>query len=100
MPSLVTLVWVLAGISVSASAPTARPAAFNDFDILRLLFPLVIFSSPLLKKLLLAHDLVGKPVPTFPGHAPTPRRARDTSRRSRWRSACSRNSASASWSAS
>src|SRR3954449_7254574 len=35
MPSLVTLVWAAAGRWVSASAPTARPSAFNDFDIFR-----------------------------------------------------------------
>src|SRR4051812_21236581 len=39
MPSLVTLVCASAGRAVSASALTARPSAFNDFDI--------SFSSPL-----------------------------------------------------
>src|ERR1700753_3274172 len=38
MPSLVTLVWALAAVSVSASALTARPSALSDFDISRLLF--------------------------------------------------------------
>src|ERR1700731_3653723 len=38
MPSLVTLVWARAGRWVSASAPTARPSALNDFDIASLLF--------------------------------------------------------------
>src|ERR1700733_8938152 len=33
MPSLVTLVCAEAGRWVSASAPTARPSAFNDFDM-------------------------------------------------------------------
>src|SRR3982074_1452325 len=33
MPSLVTLVWAEAGRWVSANAPTARPSAFNDFDM-------------------------------------------------------------------
>src|ERR1700704_3348427 len=37
MPSLVTLVWAAAGRWVSASAPTARPSALNDFDISSLL---------------------------------------------------------------
>src|ERR1700730_5250949 len=38
MPSLVTLVWARAGRWVSASAPTARPSALNDFDIATPLF--------------------------------------------------------------
>src|ERR1700736_5714357 len=46
MPSLVTLVWALAGLSVSASALTARPSALNDFDISRL--PLLISSLSIL----------------------------------------------------
>src|SRR5438128_268752 len=33
MPSLVTLVCAAAGRQVSATAPTARPNAFNDLDI-------------------------------------------------------------------
>src|SRR5260221_14105217 len=37
MPSLVTLVCAAAGRWVSARAPTARPSALNDFDILLLL---------------------------------------------------------------
>src|SRR3954453_12519135 len=33
MPSLVTLVCAEAGRTLSASAPTARPSAFSDFDM-------------------------------------------------------------------
>src|SRR5690242_9766710 len=39
MPSLVTLVWAIAGSCVSASAPIARPNALSVFDICSLLFP-------------------------------------------------------------
>src|SRR5882757_10649456 len=85
MPSLVTLVWAAAGRWVSARALTARPIAFkdlaiNDFDIAnssslarveRRLGP--YDPSPFSKnswcRFLFEHDLFGKPVPTFPGHA-------------------------------
>src|SRR5712671_3080519 len=45
MPSLGTLVWAAAGRWVSASAPTARPSALNDFDILSLLFVWPVLSE-------------------------------------------------------
>src|SRR3954454_16197971 len=44
MPSLVTLVCARAGRWVSASALTARPSAFNDFDI-SLSSPLAVVDS-------------------------------------------------------
>src|SRR3954451_14356874 len=66
MPSLVTLVCARAGRWVSASALTARPSAFNDFDI-SLSSPLAVMDgegqgrfipSPFLTKLASCHRAI------------------------------------------
>src|SRR5258708_679836 len=80
MPSLVTLVWAAAGRWVSARALTARPHATSDFDMAnisslarveRRLGPprsFAVFKNSDARSSF-EHDLFGKPVPTFPGHA-------------------------------
>src|ERR1043165_7461673 len=109
MPSLVILVWAEAGRWVSASAPTARPSALNDFDIAvssslaRVERRMGAFSpSPFssLPHFLVGHDLDPRAGLHFSGSCPllllraqSPRRPpdRDTWHRSRRRNACSRS---------